>query len=41
MEPIPPTDKGPKAFRFRVWPFYPLETKGYSSEENATLVNST
>jgi hypothetical protein len=41
MDPTPPTNKEPKEFRFRVWPFYLLETKGYSSEENTKLVDST
>lgn len=41
MDPTPHTNKEPKEFRFRVWPFYLLETKGYSSEENTKLVGST
>jgi len=41
MDPIPPINEEPKEFRFRVWPFYLLETKGYTSEENTSLLNST
>ena len=41
MDPTPPPGKEPKEFRFQVWPFYRLETKGYTSEENTNLVNST
>jgi hypothetical protein len=41
MEPTPPTNKEPKEFRFRIWPFYLLETKGYTSQENTDLLKST